>query len=97
MTTKDIEEIIERWHASTGITTVDFIRKEFTTLTQHHEEEVKRAVEEERDRILEKLWSMREWHLDKKNQWAGLQHANTCINTIDSCREIVRSMPVASA
>jgi hypothetical protein len=39
------------------------------------------------EKILEEWWKMRIWHSDERNQWAGVIHANTTINAIDSLKD----------
>ena len=48
------------------------------------------AVREERKRILNKLWNLREWHSNPNNQRFGIVSANTTLNAIDQCRERVQ-------
>ena len=61
MNTKDIEEIIDEFwgkfawcdmqNSEDNKRMNDWLRNTLTTLTQHHQAEVERAVEEERNRI----------------------------------------------
>ena len=68
----------------------DEVRQTITTLTTKHQEELEKAVEAEKKRILDELWRLVEWHSEEKNQIFGVVSANTTINALHQARGIVR-------
>jgi len=54
------------------------------------ESERQKLIKDEQDRILKEGWKMIEWYRNPENQWAGLIHANTSINAIQSILDKIR-------
>ena len=81
-----IEQIIANFKGTTFSSHEDVEKWIRQALEQVRQE----AITEEQNRILHEGYELIKWNKNKKNQWAGVIHANTTINAIQQILEIVR-------